>query len=77
MRSCLVDVCNVFVVGENKGRRWKPERIKIQRLGYRFSIGCKSIPYCMIFFMEIQTFGKSLEIFLEIFKIHRKVWIFL
>jgi hypothetical protein len=73
MRSCLVDVCNVFVVGESKGRRWKPERIKIQRLGYRFSIGCKSIPYCMIFFMEItDIWQKSWDFFLRFLKSIRR-----
>ncbi len=59
---------------------WKSQRIKIRRLGLRF---LNLYPRVWVSCWKSQTFGKSLRnlgswiFFLEIFKIHRLVWIFL
>jgi hypothetical protein len=47
--------------------RWKPQRIKIHRLGYRFFFDFL-IHALWVLFWKSQTFGKSLETFgLQIF----------
>ncbi len=58
--------------------RWKSQRIKIHRLAYWFSID-----FLIHFFVEITKILQksrdfcSADFLLEIFKIHRLVWIFL
>jgi hypothetical protein len=56
-------------------QRWKSQRIKIHRLAYRL---LNPYPGVWIFVWKSQRFGFWFkDFFIEIFKIHRLVWIFL